>query len=302
MYSTSGTLKIEPPFNLKHSAMFLKAFRPMKDEQETIDGAITKAIMINGQITLFTVKQESPRNTDPISYELSSKDPITKTYCDSAANQISFFLSLTEDIKPFYEIAKKEDPKFYPIIEQFCGFHHVKFPTTLETATWAILVQRNPLSAAKKMKQRLIEKWGESIQNGNGHKFWAFPDYSRLKNVSEKELYPIIRNIRRTQYLASLSKDYEKIDEKSLLELDFDQAKKILMQIDGIGEWSATFILSRGLGRMERLPENLKMISPEIQRLYGSEISLEKICDIYGKWIGYWLLYVWASHLASKIT
>ncbi len=91
---------------------------------------------------------------------------------------------------------------------------------------------------------------------------------------------------------------YEKIDEDALPQLDFDEAKKVLIQINGIGEWSATFILSRGLGRMERLPENLKTIMPEVHRIYGSGPSIERINAIYGKWVGDWLLYLWASRLA----
>lgn len=228
-----------------------------------------------------------------------SLEPLSKPVCETVTDRISFFLSLKEDVKPFYEIARKEDSTFYPVIERFWGFHHVKFLTLLETATWAILAQRAPLSIAKKMKQRLIERFGWSIEV-DGKKFWAFPDYSRVKNTSTKELYSIIKNKRRTEYLGSLFRAYEKIDENALLQLDFDEAKKVLMQINGIGEWSATFILSRGLGRMERLPKNLKTIMPEAHQIYGSDLSIEKINAIYGKWVGYLLLYLWASRLARQ--
>ncbi len=299
MDKVSGTLEIVPPFHLFRSARFLEMFRPMKEEQEVIDGSIAKAIMVHGQNILFKIKQKGTRDIDPVEYDLISLEPLTKTVCENVTHRISFFLSLKEDIMPFYEIARKEDPKFYPVIERFWGFHHVKFLTLLETATWAILAQRAPLSVAKKMKQRIIERFGWSIEV-DGKKFWAFPEYSRVKNTSTKELYSIIRNKKRAEYLGSLFRDYEKIDEDSLLRLDFDEAKKVLMQINGIGEWSATFILSRGLGRMERLPDNIKKIMPEAHQIYGSELSIERIKAIYGKWVGYWLLYLWASHLAPQ--
>jgi DNA-3-methyladenine glycosylase II len=299
MNNASGTLEVAAPFNLYRSARFLEMFRPMKGEQEVTERSIEKAIMIHGQTILFKVKQNGIQDNVLIEYELMSPEPMGTSVCENVGERISFFLSLEEDIKPFYEIAQKEDPKFYPVIERFWGFHHVKFPSLLETATWAILSQRAPLEVAKKMKQRLIERFGWSIEV-DGKKFWAFPDYSRVKNTSEKELFSIIRNMQRAQYLSSLFATYDKIDEASLMKMDFDEAKKTLMQIRGVGDWSATFILSRGLGRMERLPENLKMIMPEIDRIYGGEVSIEKINAIYGKWVGYWMLYLWASRLARR--
>ncbi len=299
MYTISGTLETAAPFNLYRSARFLEMFRPMRDEQKITDRSIEKAIMIHGQIILFKIKQKGTQDNDAVEYELISPERLDKPVCENVIDRISFFLSLNEDVKPFYEIARKEDPKFYPVIERFWGFHHVKFLTLLETATWAILAQRAPLSIAKKMKQRLIERFGWSIEV-DGKKFWAFPDYSRVKNTSSQELYSIIRNKTRAQYLASLFSGYERIDEGSLLKQDYDEAKKTLMQIKGVGDWSATFILSRGLGRMERPPQNLKMIMPEANRIYGADLSIERITAVYGKWVGYWLLYLWASRLNSQ--
>ena len=296
MHTLSETLEFASPFHLYRSALFLEMFRPMKGEQEIVDGCIEKALMVYGQIILFKIKQNGTGDNSPVEHVLMSDEPLDKPVRQEVANRISFFLSLKEDIQPFYEIAQKEDPEFYPVIERFWGFHHVKFMSLLETATWAILAQRTPIGVAKKMKQRLIERFGWSIEV-DGKKFWAFPDYSRVKNTSAKELYSIIRNWRRAEYLGSLFRDYARIDEASLIKLDFDEAKKALMQINRVGDWSATFILSRGLGRMERLPENLKMIKPEVDRIYGADVSIEKIRTIYGKWVGYWLLYVWASRL-----
>ena len=134
----------------------------------------------------------------------------------------------------------------------------------------------------------------------DGKKFWAFPDYSRVSHVSTRELYSIIRNKRRAEHLGSLYRNFEKINEDSLKTMGFDEAKEVLMQINGIGDWSAAFILSRGLGRMERLPENLKAVMPEVNRIYGSPVLIESKSAIYEKWVGYWLLYVWASRLARR--
>jgi DNA-3-methyladenine glycosylase II len=299
MHTHLGTIEVITPFDLKRSAIFLEKFRPMKGEQEIQDDTITKAIMITGQTIIFRIKETGAGEKPKIGYELFSNEPLTMQVAQSAAERISFFLSLQEDIKPFYEIARKEDPKFYPIIKQFNGFHHVKFPSALEAAVWAILAQRGPMQLAKKMKTAFVERFGWSLELDK-KKYWAFPDYSRVKNTGAKELHSIIGNQKKAEYLSGLLRGYDKINEKFLLNAEFDQAKKALMEIKGIGEWSATFILSRGLGRMEKLPQNLKTITPEITKIYGAKQSIERISTIYGKWVGYWLLYVWASRMGNK--
>ena len=296
MHKVSGTLEVTPPFNLSLSARFLENFTPTAGEQEIIDGTITRALMIRGQVILFNVRQPSADDNGPVKYDLMSMMPLAKPVRQIASDTVSFFLSLQDDINPFYQIAQKDDRKFYEVIERFRGFHHVKFLTPLETAAWAILTQRIPMAAAKKMRQRLIETVGGSIEI-DGKTFWAFPDYSRVKNISVKDLNEITKNPRKAEFLHSLFKAWSSIDEAAMLKMDLEEAKVILKDINGIGEWSATFTLSRGFGRMEQLPGNLDMIMSEISRMYGPDVSIEKIDAIYGKWVGYWLLYVWMAHL-----
>ena len=297
MHSREGNLEAVAPFDLHLSAVFLERFRPMEGEQRIDDAMITKALMIGEQTVAFTVRNEGTTEIPRITYELYSNGKINNSLNQSAAERISFFLSLGEDIKPFYEISKNSDQKFYPIVQSLWGFHHVKFPSILEAAAWAILAQRELISVAKKMKKALVERFGSSLKIA-GEKYWAFPDYSRLRDVGIDELYSVIRNRRKSEYLNGLFREYESIDEGFLRTAQFDEAKKALMQIKGIGEWSATFVLSRGLGRMEQLPENLKSIIPEAAKIYGTKPSTDRITSVYGKWAGYWLLYLWAFHMS----
>lgn len=297
MYGSSGTLKATPPFDLAKSIMFLEKFKPMGGEQELHEGTITKAMMVNGQTILFMVKQSGTIDDPIVKFELTSIKPLTKALREDVSRRISSFLSLEDDLKPFYEIARKKDPKFYPVVERLWGFHHVRFSSLLEIASWAILAQHTPLKVAQRMKHAIIEEFGGNLDiDGNRH--WAFPDYSHLKRASFNDLSRLFSNTRRAEYLCSFLRAYENLDQNYLLNADFDEAKATLLKIKGIGEWSATFILSRGLGRMERFPENLKSIVPEASLTYGHVQSFQRIKTVYGRTVGYWLLYLWASRLS----
>lgn len=210
-------------------------------------------------------------------------------------NRISFFLSLQDDLNPFYKIAEK-DPKFYAVVKSQWGFHHVKFPSLLETAVWAILSQRAPIPIAHKMKQRVIERFGLSLEL-DGKSYRAFPDYSRLKNTPLATLIEVVRNKRKAEYLSWLLSSYPDLDERFLKSGDYETAEEKLKQIPGIGEWSARFILSRGLGRMERLSSYMKVVLERMREVYGPDADIEEMKRMYGEWIGYWVLYLWAFRL-----
>ncbi len=70
-----------------------------------------------------------------------------------------------------------------------------------------------------------------------------------------------------------------------------------LRSIKGIGEWSADFIMVRGLGRMERVPLTEKRLVEAASKVYGlgeelSRDALQRLADKYGQWQGYWAHYL----------
>src|SRR5438445_7045893 len=117
----------------------------MSGEQQFEKRTVTKAIMVEGQTVVFRVSEAreegAAKGKSKLLYELFSKEPLTSSVEDSVARRIEFFLSLDDDVKPFYAIAKRDDSKFFPLVESSWGLHQVKFLTLLEISCWAILSQ-----------------------------------------------------------------------------------------------------------------------------------------------------------------
>jgi DNA-3-methyladenine glycosylase II len=288
------------PFEFQQSLNFLYGFGLMSGEQQIESGVITKAIMVEGQTVVFRVSEASgesaARGKSRLHYEMFSQEPITRSVEDSVARRIAFFLSLSDDVKPFYAIAKREDAKFYPLVERSWGLHQVKFLTLLEISCWAILSQRVQRPIALRMKRAVMEKFGGSL-DVDGKTYWAFPDYAKLKGAKPKELLEVTRNQRAMQRLTSLLSTFDELDEEFLRTAPYEKAAARLQKVKGIGDWSSLFILFRGLGRVERLsPINLRPLSKAIESVYGpSGKTLEEINSTYGSWSGYWSVYLWAS-------
>ena len=268
----------------------------MSGEQSVERGHTIKAIMVEGQTVVFRVKEEGPR----VRYELFSEKPLTDPIAKSVTERISFYLSLDDDLVPFYSIAKVHDQEFYPIIERSWGLHQVKFPTLLEISCWALINQRIQRPIALRIKRALTERFGGSLEV-EGVVHWAFPDRSRLEAATAKELFEVTRNQRIAQRLVSLLSSLDDLDEVFLRTTPYEKAKERLEKVRGIGEWSSQFILFRGLGRMGKLqPINVRPLAETINKVYGPKgKALEEVDKIYGNWSGYWSLYLWASTMRA---
>ncbi|MDA4117018.1 MAG: hypothetical protein OK455_01575 [Thaumarchaeota archaeon] len=298
MHTRSGTLEAVQPFDFGKSLLFLQGFGPMGGEQSVSDGQVTKAMMVDGQTVVFRVKEDGPR----LRYELLSAEPLDEAVADSVAQRISFFLSLDDNVDPFYSIAKEHDPKFYPLVERSWGLHQVKFLTLLEISCWALINQRMQRPIALRIKRSLTERFGGSLEV-DGVVHWAFPDRSRLEDVTAKQLLETTKNQRVAQRLVSLVSSLDEMDEKFLRTSPYEKANERLQKVKGIGDWSSQFILFRGLGRMGKLqPINVRPLGEAIESVYGPEgrETLDEVNRIYGDRAGYWLLYLWASTMGQK--
>ncbi len=295
MHTETGTLGAREPFEFSRSLAFARGFGSMGGQQEVDADSITKAVMLDGQIVAFTVKE---RKGARLEYRLFSSEPISDKAAKEMGGRIAFFLSLDDDVGQFYSIAKEKDPKFYPLVESAWGLHHVKFLTFLEIACWALINQRIQRPIALRIKRSLTERFGGSLEV-DGKAYRAFPDGARLRAATHAQLMEVTKNQRITRRLLSLASSLDELDEGFLRTALFEKARARLESVHGIGEWSSQFILFRGLGRMGKLqPINVRPLGETIEGVYGSAKPIKEIKEIndtYGSWAGYWQLYLWAS-------
>jgi len=107
----------------------------------------------------------------------------------------------------------------------------------------------------------------------------------------------LIRNERRTEYLITIARAFSEVDEEFLKTAPDEEVEVWLRNIKSIGEWSATFIMVRGLGRMEHVPLTETRLIEATSKVYGyseelSRDDLKRLADRYGPWQGYWAHYL----------
>src|SRR5690349_18287266 len=105
--------------------------------------------MVAGQVVVFQVASSGSVEVPRLECELHSAQPLSPAALAAVQDRLSFFLSLDDDLRPFYALAQV-DPAMAPEIQRLYGLHQVKFPTPFENAAWAVLSQRAPIAVARK--------------------------------------------------------------------------------------------------------------------------------------------------------
>lgn len=290
LYTETGVLPATAPFDFEKSLTFIGDFLPTHGEQTMIDGVFTKAILINGYIVAFRLTNKGTIDAPQVGYTLYSKQQLPLEVKQAVLERITFFLSLNDDLSEFYAIGYN-DPHFAPIIERWYGLHHVKFLTLAEIGCWAVLTQRVAIPIAAKMKHRIVESYGDSIEV-DGQVYWAFPELERLAHISPDEWIGLIHNERKALYMSEVTNALNGVDEEFLRTAPYEEVEAWLRSIKGIGEWSAAFILLRGEGRLEKMLLNSKPFLAILPKVYGKDETMESLSLKYGDWFGYWGYYM----------
>ena len=301
--SEEGFLSPKSPFDFSKSLDFLGEFPPMR-EDHVIDGqSLTRALSFGGQAVVVKIRSTGLTRSPRLKYTLYSERPLSSGIRDAVLDRISFFLSLSDDLEQFYRIGYG-DVDFAPIVQKYYGLHHVKFITPFECAAWAVLSQRYPMGAARKVKQAIMEKFGTSLEVDH-RPYRSFPEASRLVQASAEELMPLVRNKRRVDFLIGVAKAFSEIDEHFLRTAKYNEVEDWLGNIKGIGQWSSKLIMLRGLGRMEKLAVEKRLLKAASTVYgHGQDLALtrfEQVAERYGPWKGYWAYYLRASSSRSSV-
>jgi DNA-3-methyladenine glycosylase II len=297
MHTAEGHIRPRPPFDFDKSREFLAGFAPTQKGHRSEAEEFTRALSIDGQVVAFQLTSTGSVEEPKLHYTLLSEQAIDEATQRRVLDRVTLYLSLDDDLEPFYSMGRV-DPLFTPVVERLYGYHQVKFLSPFEAGCWAVLTQRNAMSEARKMRAVLVKRYGTGIEV-EGATHWAFPEPTRLAVADPSDLGAIADNERKGEYMQALARAFDQVSEEFLLSAPYAEVEAWLRGIKGVGEWSATFILLRGLGRTEKVPMDKNTLAA-ISRVYGkgkslSETEAKELAGRYGEWQGYWAHYLRAA-------
>ncbi len=290
-------IQIQPaaPFDFQKSLQFIKGFPATQHEQFVGGNSLRKGLRIQHTTVAYELTNVGTIDAPCLELTLQADKPIDDQLSQAIEDRIRFFLSLDDDLSEFYELAKQDDIFTNKVLPQFYGYRHVKFPSPFENAMWAVLAQRQAMAQSRQMKRSLIEYYSEPLTI-NEQTYHAFPEVADFLSIDPEMIAQLIGHERKSEYLRHVLEAFANISDDFLKNAPYEDVKQWLLNIKGIGEWSAIFVLVRGLGRMEQALTDApnsrfnQTMLKTAQRIYGpiSFGELQAKASYYRAWQGYW--------------
>jgi DNA-3-methyladenine glycosylase II len=290
-----GSIHPVAPFDFDQAIDFILTFPPMHGEQVVSEKSLERAAWASQTPVAFKLSSTGTVEEPELRYELHADEPLTEADVAGVVRRIGVYLSVSDDLRRFYELIDS-DPPFAAVKRELYGYHQVKFLTPFENACWTILSQRNLLGVAQRMKRTLIEAFSAFIEY-DGREYWPFPGAKAVVRASVDDLTELLRNSRRAKYVHAAAVAFSEVDEAFLRDGSYDEVSRWLRAIPGVGDWSATFIMIRSLGRMERIPYGDPTLMHFAGQVYAAGEPLpaeevQRLADHYGDLQGYWAHYL----------
>jgi DNA-3-methyladenine glycosylase II len=215
---------------------------------------------------------------------------------DSVAQTIERGLGAREDIREFYVMASK-DKILHQIVEDLCGMRIADWPELFPALILAITLQMAPMKRSNQMMDLLIGNFGEKITfNGKTIAHWPAPE--KIAELTVKELEDKAKLGYRAKNLISIARTLQHgfPTEDEPATMPPDEAKKQLMTLRGIGDYSAEIVMPGPGFPLDvwsakifsilfhgKEPDSPRDAIPELKR-----IAEER----WGKWRGHAFVYV----------
>lgn len=176
-------------------------------------------------------------------------------------------------------------PWLRPLALRMRGVKPPRYPTLWEACVNAIVFQQVSLAAASAILRRLIVALGSPIACEGGVTLHAFPAADTVLRAHDDLLRGAGLS---TGKIATLRRVGEALisgalDERTLEERASPEALSLLRSIKGIGPWTATVILLRGLGRLDVFPMNDSSVAVNLAFVAGSApLDVDAVLDVLG--------------------
>ena len=259
------------------------------------EGRITKLLKVDGQLVLFQI--------NPTAGALRIEFPLgvpSLQERDKVAAYIEDWFDLQTDLRGFYAMAET-DPVLNGVVRQHYGLRVIGIPDLFEALVWAVMGQQINLIFAYTLKKRFVENFGESLVYEE-ERYWAFPSAEKIAALNVADLRALQLNGRKSEYILSIAAAMasgELKKERLLQEPDMERA---LLEIRGIGAWSANYVMMKCLHSQSAFPlADVGLHNAlKAQLQLGRKPTLAEIMELAKNWQGwqaYATFYLWRSLL-----
>jgi DNA-3-methyladenine glycosylase II len=298
------TLTPVPPYSLNLTAL---RFARFKDEivDRVRPDSYQRLLVVDGQLALATVTDASTTAQPLLHVELAGPRTTALERPEFVA-QLRHILCTDLDLKPFYRQARTDD-LLAPIVRRFRGLKLSASPTMFEALVIAVLSQQVNLTVAYSIKRALVETFGQRWCS-SGATYYAFPGPERFAGETEHSLQRFRLSRAKASTLVRLGQAFMsgEFSQEGLAALADEEVVARLIQLKGIGRWTAEIALLRGLAPTDAFPAgDLGVVKYIAQGLLGKaekarEADMRTFAERWRPYRGLALIYCYAELLQRQ--
>jgi DNA-3-methyladenine glycosylase II len=295
------------PFNFAQTLRFIlsppallngREFAPLLDY--FVDGEYRRVLELGEQLVLYGVRDEGTTDQPVLRARiLAGPDDDRARQAVIAVVQHQFAADL--DVQPFYGLAER-DPVLRHLVLRFRGMRVPQAPSVFEILVSAIIEQQVNLSFAHKVKKALIDAYGRAV-DFEGRRYSAFPEPAALAVTTPRELLRLQVSGPKARYIIAISRLVldGTLHLQGLRRLEPALAYERLLELKGVGHWTAQYLGLRALGHLDCLPDADVGLQKVIRHFYGlrkrpAPIRVQKMARAWQGWRSYATFYLWLTY------
>lgn len=180
--------------------------------------------------------------------------PLNRTAKLEIQRTVRKLLGTHVDLAGFYRVAAR-DRQFAPLVRRFQGLKPPQFPSIFEALINGIACQQISLAAGLQLLNRLARRFSLFVGEADSRSY-AFPRPEDLAAADPVEIreFGFTSQKARAIIEASQAAVEGRLDFNRLARMSDEDALRRLMQLRGVGRWTAEYTLLRGMGRRHIFP------------------------------------------------
>ena len=279
-----------PPYDFDLSARIFSRGDPAIRIYD--NGVYRHALDIQGIPTLIEVR--SIGTPDNPRLEVTATPGTKGVLVEDAVIQgiVASMFNIYDDLAPFY-YAVRDDPVMADLTRRFRGLKSPTTPTLFEALVDSIIEQQISLNVARSLQVRLIKKTGKRLDLGTTG-YFCYPSPEVLAGVPATLFRECGMTTRKGEYIQELSGSIVSGDLDPDTFSGYEDTGMIireLMEIRGIGKWTAELTIIRGIHRLDAFPADDVGLQRILSRFYreGKKVTSDEarlIAAGWGTWQG----------------
>ena len=297
-------LKIKPetPFNFDLSAKIFSNGDPQIQRYE--NGSYWQVIYLNNKLLLITVTSSGYVDDPELTVNVLPDKDLDTDDGVLVCQIVKSIFNLDFNLLNFYD-DMKHDRIMSSLIKQLRGLNSPTTPTFFEAIVSSIIEQQISLKAARSIKTRMIKTFGDVLKLDNKI-YYAFPTPEILSKLEKDDLRGVGFSFRKAEYVIGLSDNIidGAVDLDMLKTRDTRDIIDVLLNIRGVGIWTAELAVIRGLHRFVVVPADDIGLRRIVSHYYNEENpvssdDLREIAKIWGIWSGLAVFYLVIADIMS---